>query len=213
MAAPHRCAAIAIAVGALITMVPVAAEADTTAPTPSQPAIPPVITCGTPTATTTSGTTSGQAGAESVPCIEAAGNVYIIYVITITTTTTITEVSAPIVAANGAITGPITWVHGIPISAIDGTQPTSSKSGPSDPSKTSNAGWVKCTATTTSTAAKSTLVHCPTMSTGSTAKTRTKHIKLMCEPDPTPASNSTKQPRKRTASKTPRQIVVFCRRI
>jgi hypothetical protein len=68
----------------------------------------------TPTSPTVSPTaTPPVSTSPTVPCIGASGNVYIFYVFAVTTTTTTTNVTAPVLAANGAIT----WIPTAPTAA------------------------------------------------------------------------------------------------
>jgi hypothetical protein len=137
MTAPRKWAAVAITIGASMAALPAAAEADTSPPAPTPPG---VAVCGSPATGTSPGTTppttddssgttppapaTGDLTAVPIPCIDAAGNVYVIYVITTTTTTT--PISAPILNANGSIT----WIPGSPVNETGGTSTTTTLADP-----------------------------------------------------------------------------------
>lgn len=73
-----------------------------TTPSASSPSTSPALN-GTPSFPVGTTPTAGGIASPPLPCIDAAGNVYVIYVITVTTTTTTTPISAPILAANGSL--------------------------------------------------------------------------------------------------------------
>jgi hypothetical protein len=70
----------------------------------SSPSTSPALN-GTPSFPVGTTPTAGGIASPPLPCIDAAGNVYIFYVITVTntTTTTTTPITAPILAANGSL--------------------------------------------------------------------------------------------------------------
>jgi hypothetical protein len=223
MTAPPRWAAVATAVSALAVGLPAAAEAATLPSLPTTPVLP---ASGTTAGSPSSGTTPGVPGVSTcsvspsstttpstppptnsvVPCIEAAGNVYIFYVITVTTTTTITPISAPIITANGAIT----WITGLPAGTGVGGGPGSTGSVQS--AGTAFSGWTKCTAKSNSTVTRSFKVSCPKLPAGPKSGRR---LKVMCEVPATATVHArrfevTKKIRQR-ARKRPHHYVVYCR--
>jgi hypothetical protein len=125
MTARSRWPAVATAIVTLAIALPTAAEADTSPPAATPPQIPPVSLCSAPTPGTSPGSPGTPSGTtptsiQPVPCIDASGNVYIVYVITTTTTTT--PINAPIITANG----PITWIPGSPTTYTVGASTTTS---------------------------------------------------------------------------------------
>ena len=218
MTARPRWAAIATTIGALLTALPAAAEADTSTPGTPATGTPGAATCGTtipgtivpappgttvpppPSTTPTSGASSGTpapTGSGTTPtvtCIVAGGNVYIFYQIVVTTT--IAPISAPILNANGSIT----WVPAPTNGAAKST-------GQPHPSATSPGGWTTCTAMYKGSIGKGTMVTCPKLAAGSHAKGNAR-IKLVCQVPRT----ATKAARKPARHNTTRHVVVYCKR-
>jgi hypothetical protein len=235
MAAPHRLAATVAVISMLMTALPQIADADTTPPAVVPPALPGFTTCGvtapatssaatsgTPSASTsgipsrtttgtTGGTTTVATTSATVPCIKANGDVFITYIVTITTTTTTTDISAPILAANGSISG--VTVAGAPIAST--TAPASTAATSTANAKhatTKTPAWTKCSASTKRTAAKAILVTCPRMPAGSAPKTSKRRVNVVCEPAPTRKKKpSARQAHKRTKSRPVTHVVVLCR--
>jgi hypothetical protein len=210
--------------------VPTAGTTTGTTPTTTSttPGTPPTTSGTSPTTSTTTPTNSPttSTGTTYPPqaCIGASGNVFIFYIFAVTTTTTITTVSAPILAANGAIT----WVTGVPIvpaaSAVPAGTSTAAATATGQGAAATGqgaaaaGGWVQCTATSTSTVTNASTVRCPITPPGS-ASGKGK-LKLMCEPAPVakaahvrvasqahrPARKSTRGHKKRST-----HYVVYCR--
>jgi hypothetical protein len=88
---------------------------------------------GTPSFPVGTTPTAGGIASPPLPCIDAAGNVYIFYVITVTntTTTTTTPITAPILAANGSLS-----VTGDPPSGFGSPASSARKFGSTSAAKT-----------------------------------------------------------------------------